>query len=187
VKDSVNRAVFVQTTGYSGTGLHECILHVPLILRFPENGTGRRINRLASTANFPTVVEAALDGEATPESFLSQSSFATSYGLLVDEQLRTRAERYQDLDTLEGFSDRLRAVYEDNDGTIRKHLSWGDCRAVTVQIHDAQTAHVEAEIDPSEVDTRFDMLANTSLVEAAAGIGSLDQATQQRLEDLGYM
>ena len=169
------------------TALHESILHVPLVVRFPGEGTGRRMDQLASTAEFTSVVEAALDGEATPESFLAQSSFATSYGLLVDEQLRSRAERYQDLETLEGFSDRLRAVYEDDGGTIQKHLAWGDRRAITVRIHDAQTAYVEAEIDPSEVDARFDTLGDASLVEEAAGIDSVDQATQQRLKDLGYM
>lgn len=169
------------------TALHEAILHVPLVVRFPGQREGRRVSNLASLTKFPDAVLSALDGDATPESFVTDTAFATSYGLLMDEQLRTRAERYHDPDSLDGYNDRLRAVYDDEGDTIRKQVSWGDRRAITVRIRDAQTSYVEGEIDPKTVDRRFDPLDEAALVEESAGIDAVDDATQQRLEDLGYM
>lgn len=169
------------------TALHEVILHVPLVVQFPGQTESKRVSRLASLTEFPAAVRDSLDANGAPESFVTDSVFATSYALLVDEQLRSRAERYQDPDSLDGFTDRLRAVYDDDGDSIHKHVTWGDKNAVTVRARDAQTSYVEAEIDTQTVDERFEALGDDSLVEAGAGIDAVDEATQQRLEDLGYM
>jgi len=179
----------IRVAGHN-TALHEVILHVPLVVRFPgqDETRGRRERSLASVAEFPHVVADARGGEAGPGSFLTDTVFATSYGLLADDQLRTRAARYvPDPDRLVGFNDRLRAVYEQDDDTVRKHVAWGSRRAVTVRVRDAETAYVEREIDPATVDERFAPVDDSGLVEAGAGIDAVDDATQQRLEDLGYM
>lgn len=176
----------IRVAGHN-TALHEVILHVPLVVQYPGQTESKRVSRLASLTEFPTAVRDAVDGNDAPESFVTESAFATSYALLVDEQLRSRAERYQDPDSLEGFTDRLRAVYKDDGDSIRKHITWGDKNAVTIRIRDAQTSYVESEIDTESVDERFEVLSEASLVEAGAGIDAVDEATQQRLEDLGYM
>jgi len=177
----------IRVAGHN-TALHEVILHVPLVVRFPGQGEGRRERGLASIAEFPRAVAEARKGDAGPDSFLVDSVFATSYGLLADEQLRSRASRYiPNPDSLYGFTDRLRAVYEPDGDTVCKHVAWGDRRAVTVRVRDAQTAYVEAEIDPTDVDERFATVDDAGLVEAGAGIDAIDDTTQKRLEDLGYM
>ncbi|WP_254840521.1 sulfatase [Natronomonas marina] len=176
----------IRVAGHN-TALHEVILHVPLVVRFPGEGDGERVSGLASVAEFPAAVADAREGAAGPDSFRTDTAYATSYGLLMDDQLRSRAERYGNPDELEGFNDRLRAVYEDDGDTVRKHVAWGDRRAVTVRIRDATTAYVEREIDPAEVDERFEAVDDAGLVEEGAGIDAVDEGTQKRLEDLGYM
>lgn len=176
----------VRVAGHN-TALHEVVLHVPLVVRFPGQTEGQRISGLATNRRFPAAVREVLDGDVTSDSFRTETAFATSYGLLADEQLRTRAERYQDPDTLEGFTDRLRAVYEDDGDTILKDIAWGDRRAVRVRIRDAQTSYVEGEIDTETVDDRFPEQRDHDLVEGAAGLDAVDDTTKQRLEDLGYM
>jgi arylsulfatase len=169
------------------TAVHEVILHVPLVVSFPHQQEGRRIDDLAALTAFPTAVEQLLDGDLNHEAFLTDEAFATSYGLLQDEQLRSRAERFQEIDALDGFTDRLRAVYEQDGDTIQKHVAWGDRRAVTVRVRDPQTAYVEGEIDPQTVDDRFDALEELTLVEDSDGVADVGEQTKQRLEDLGYM
>ena len=178
----------VRVAGHN-TALHETILHVPLVVRFPGQTAGDRISRLAALTNFPDAVRDALEGDVTPESFVTDAAFATSYGILVDDQLRSRAERYQEPDSLEGFNDRLRVVYEEMEGEtgVRKLIAIGDERALSIRVRDAQTSYVESEIDPASVNDRFEALDDSGLVEAAAGIDAVDEATQKRLEDLGYM
>ncbi len=177
----------IRVAGHN-TALHEVILHVPLVVRFPGQTEGLRTGGLASIAEFPAAVSDAREGESGPDSFRSDTVFATSYGLTADEQLRSRAARYvSNPNQLEGFNDRLRAVYEADGDTVRKHVAWGSRRAVVVRVRDAGTAYVEAEIDPATVDERFEAVDDGGLVEAGEGIEAVDDTTQQRLEDLGYM
>jgi arylsulfatase len=176
----------IRVAGHN-TALHESVLHVPLVVRFPGQTEGERVSSLATLTNFPAAVRDALDGDATAASFTTETAFATSYGILVDDQLRSRAERYQDPDSLEGFNDRLRTVYDQDDDGVRKHISVGDKRALSIRVLDAQTAYVESEIDPADVDAQFEALDDSGLVEDAAGIDAVDDEIQQRLEDLGYM
>lgn len=168
------------------TAIHEVVLHVPLVVRFPGQREPSRVSRLAATSRFPEVVMETLDGTATAQSFVTESAFATTYGLLVDEQLRSRAERYQDPDMLDGYNDRLRAVYLDDGEVIRKYLTWGERRAVTYQVTDSKTPQ-EQETSPEEVNRRFEVLDDTPIVEEGEGLETIDRSTKNRLENLGYI
>lgn len=176
----------VRVAGHSTT-LHEVILHVPLVVRFPGQRNGQRLTQLSSAMQFPTVVEHVLEGTPTPEDFCVEEVFASSYGILADEQLRSRAERFQDSDLLTGFTEPLRAVYTDSDGTVQKELVWGDRKAVRMVVRDAQTSFIEEEINPSVVNERFDSLDSQRLVSESDGMAEVDESTKRRLEDLGYM
>lgn len=176
----------VRVTGHN-TSLHEGILHVPLVVKFPDQREGMRISNLASLTRFPSVVEQLLDGTAAPDGFCAEEVFASSYGILADDQLRSRAERFQEPEALEKFTDPLRAVCTDDGEVIRKDLAWGDRRAVRVVSRDARTSYVERELDPAAVNDRFESLESAVLVSEAEGIGGVDSATKQRLEDLGYL
>jgi arylsulfatase len=169
------------------TALHETVLHVPLVVQFPGQAAGERVSDLAALTQFPTAVERALDGTAGPDDFRVDTAYATSYGLLVDEQLRSRAERFQDPDSLEGFNDRLRAVYTNDGDAVRKEVAWGDRDAKRITVRDAQTACVTDTVDPAEVDAAFESLADDDLTVAGEGLDDVEGSVQQRLEDLGYM
>lgn len=176
----------VRVAGHN-TSLHEVILHVPLVVSYPGQRTGDQESGLASLTRFPAVVEQCVDDPAAQPDFTVERAYASSYGLLVDEQLRSRARRFQDPDLLEGFQDRMRAVYHEEDGMVRKRLAFGDKNAVEVAIRDAQTAYIEGETTVQKVDAAFESIEEKGVVEGAAGVEAVGDATKQRLEDLGYM
>jgi arylsulfatase len=176
----------VRVAGHN-TSLHEVILHVPLVVKFPGQQEGETVTDLAALSQFPSVVEGAIEGDATPADFCTEMAYATSFGLLVDDQLRSRAERFQDPDSLEGFNDRMRAVYHTEGDELYKEIAWGDKRACRLLIRNAQTSFVTEEIPPGRVDQRFSDLSDGDHTTAASGIEAADDEVQQRLEDLGYM
>jgi arylsulfatase len=176
----------VRVAGHN-TSLHEVILHVPLVVKFPGQQEGETVTDLAALSQFPSVVEGAIEGDATPADFCTEMAYATSFGLLVDDQLRSRAERFQDPDSLEGFNDRMRAVYYTEGDELYKEIAWGDKRACRLLIRNTQSSFVTEEIPPGRVDQRFSDLSDGDHTTAASGIEAADDEVQQRLEDLGYM
>jgi arylsulfatase len=176
----------VRVAGHN-TSLHECILHVPLVVKFPGQEAGETVADLAALSQFPSVVEQAIEGDAGPADFCTEVAYATSFGLLVDDQLRSRAQRFQDPDSLEGFNDRMRAVYYTEGGELQKDVTWGDKRACRLVIRDARTSYVTGQIEPETVDQRFAHLSDLNHTTTGAGIDDADAEVQQRLEDLGYM
>ncbi len=176
----------VRVAGHN-TALHETVLHVPLVVKFPGQQEGQRRSQLAALTQFPDAVESALDGTAGPAEFCVERALASSYGILADQQLRSRAERFQSEDALKGFTEPLRAVYTDGDGVVRKQLAWGDRNAVRVTVRDAQTSYVEGSVDPAVVNEQFEALDTDALVSASDEMAEVDPATEQRLEDLGYI
>lgn len=176
----------VRVAGHN-TSLHEVILHVPLVVSYPGQRTSERESGLASLTRFPAVVKQCINDPLIQPDFIVDRAYASSYGLLVDEQLRSRARRFQDPDLLEGFQDRMRAVYHEEDGMVRKRLAFGDRNAVEVAVRDAQTAYIEGETTVQKVDAAFESIEEQNVVEGAAGVEAVDDATKQRLEDLGYI
>lgn len=166
--------------------VHEVILHVPLVVKFPGQYRGITVDSPAPIRRFPEVVRGVRAGKTDPQQFVSEDPvIATVYGLTEDDQLRARASRYcEDLSAFDGVS---RVAYQQcDDGQLRKKLSWRS-RESTVEIRDAQTSykiHDSTDIDITEI---FEGIEELDVRERAGGISDVDAATYDRLEKLGYV
>ncbi|MFC6974014.1 sulfatase-like hydrolase/transferase [Halomicroarcula sp. GCM10025709] len=104
--------------------MHETLLYVPLVVRPPGGGDGRRCHRPAALTAFPSVVESALDGEPIVDGFARDRVLTTKQPVTAD--LR---ERFEDacVDPSQ-FLAPSRAVYRpdpDDERAVRKRYYWG--------------------------------------------------------------
>ena len=166
-----------------GVAIHEVLLHVPLIVKTPEQSAGAEVSEPVSLTQFPDVVRAARDGDVEPGAFRTAGPvLATAVGL--DEPLQARAGNYvTDLSPWLGTS---RAVYE-REGEVLKKYCRRDDQAITVEVRDAQTSYTVAQDDDGRVADAFADVEALDVREAGEDFSDLDSATYDRLEDLGYV
>jgi len=160
-------------------GIHEVLTHVPLIVKYPEQTTGRTIDELASLTEFKRVTEELLAGYTTPD-FTPQHD-----GNLLSSTFRVRdhgSELPDECEDKEKYAGPWRAVYTREHGKIIKYVSRAGNKA-TIQIEDAQTSY---RVDGREniVDTVFDKLSDAG---ASQGTSSVSTGTEERLKNLGYL
>jgi arylsulfatase len=165
--------------------VHEVLLHVPLVVKLPGQREGRRVESVAALTQFPDAVDAAIDGNVTPDTFVpTEPVVGMTYGLTADAQLRARAEQY--CDDLTEFDEVSRVVYEDEGDHLRKFITWAD-RGATIAVRDAQTSYKLSSEGHHRVEERFEEIGDANVREEAAGMKDVDDATYDRLEDLGYV
>ncbi|GAD53520.1 choline-sulfatase [Halarchaeum acidiphilum MH1-52-1] len=166
------------------TGIHEVLTHVPLLAHFPGETDRSVVSDVASLTRFPSVVEAVVDGDSDPERrFIPENhAIVSSHGL--EEPMENRARRY--VDDLYRFNGDARAVYEGSGDDVSKYVSWRNRRA-TVLSHDAKSSYRRTEDDEGRVDATFDQFTDRGVREDSGGMDDVDDATKQRLEDLGYV
>jgi hypothetical protein len=96
--------------------------------------------------------------------------------------MEERASRYAG--DLYRFNGDCRAVYEAYEGTVRKYISWREKRG-RVDLVDASASWFASETDDGGVDERFGSISDRGVQTDSDA--EVDEATQKRLEDLGYM
>ena len=96
--------------------------------------------------------------------------------------MEERASRYAG--DLYRFNGDCRAVYEADGRMIRKYLSWREKRN-RVDLVGGSASWVASDSDDGIVDERFDSIADRGVQTDSDS--KVDEATQKRLEDLGYM
>lgn len=145
-------------------GAHECLLHVPLLVKSPGQREGEERTEPATLTRFPDV---ATDPE---ESFVTHTVYAMDSGLnevnaeKLEEWVGHRDKR---------FFDTLWVAYEEANDGVRKHMKWNDKRNST----NLETG----ESQPSDIKFEFDEQAVG--IEAESGVG---ESVEERLEKLGY-
>jgi arylsulfatase len=169
-----------------GVSINEVVTHVPLLVKYPGQVEPATVTEPATLTRFPDVVNDARDTAARPGSFVSAGPvLVSSVGL--DEALKARAAEY--VDDFEPFTSTARAVVTVEDGVVRKDVTWRD-RACRIEVRDAQTSY-RIDADPasirSRVDDAFDDLSDAGVRAEGVGIDGASDATQKRLEDLGYV
>ncbi|SEO82200.1 Arylsulfatase A [Halogranum amylolyticum] len=171
-------------------GVHESQLHVPLVVKRPGQETGERVSAPASLTNFPAVVRAVLDGddERAESGFAEGPVVASSAGLT--EPNTKLAREYCDADDLWQFRGEMRAVFEDDanddvDGAVLKYADWAD-EAVDVRVVEAHASYVRGRDDSGRVERVFDGFSDAGVRETGTDVDDVDDATRQRLRDLGY-
>jgi len=168
-----------------GVAIHDAVVHVPLLVRHPDQTTARRVERPATLTAFPDVVERARGSEQPAAAFCPEGPVvATAVGL--DEPLQERAGGY--VDNISPWLEDKRAVfdYDADTGVVVKSCRVRD-RAATVHSRDAQTAFRVSRTDDGRVDAVFDELERLDVRTDGESLEDLDEGTYGRLEDLGYV
>lgn len=162
-----------------GPGIHEPLVHVPLVVKDPGQRAGRVVPEPASITRVPDAVAAAREGQSVEAAFTQGPVVSANLG--VNESGLRKAERYAiDPDSLTGES---RAVYTAAEDGVDKFVTWRST-AATVRVVDARTAFKTADSDQGRVDQTFSELAAVDVrAEQAAEV---DELTRQRLAHLGY-
>lgn len=171
-------------------GIHERLLHIPLVVRVPGQQRATTVSEPVSLTHFPDVVRKALNDDITPGAFSSDGPVvaAAEHDRLY-EYVRKHEEwgigEYLDEVDLSKFSGRARAVYRETEDGVRKYADWGDDVA-TVQVDDAQHNTRVGTAGTDELDDAFESLTDQDVRESPHDVDDLDEETLSRLRKLGY-
>lgn len=171
-------------------GSHEVLLHVPLVVRFPGQKRGHRVEEIATLTGFPEAVKGALDGDGpAARPFVPNGPInATIRGL--DTAVQERAARY--CDDLWPYTATSRVAYTDEGEEVQKAVTWRE-EAVDIRIRDAGTSYrktPDGEYDDNAaniVSQAFDGVRDRGVKEEGDGVDKLDDEAYEHLEDLGYV
>jgi arylsulfatase A-like enzyme len=164
-----------------GQGIHEALVHVPLLVKHPGQTTGSRIDDPATLTQFPASVRAAVDNRE-PQFVPDEPVVVYSDGL--EEPMKERANKYcADITRFDGEAS---AVYDGSGTNVKKYISWRDYDAI-VRIRDAKIRYRLADEENGRVVSRFDQLTDMDIRTDTDGVEEINTTTRQRLEDLGYV
>ncbi|MFW5924400.1 MAG: sulfatase [archaeon] len=164
-------------------GLHEVLLHVPLLVKYPGREDGRVVDDLATLTAFPDVVLDTIDDdiEYGAEFAADGPVFASSHGL--EKPMEERAGRYVD-DTWRFNGDAF-AVYDEIEDGVRKRTSWREEFATEVTVLGPDEAFVSGSECGEYVAEAFASLSERGVADE--GSTSVGKETRRDLEALGYM
>jgi arylsulfatase A-like enzyme len=163
-------------------GIHEKLVHVPLVVKYPGQEDPERISGPATLTQFPEVVHGALADER--RGFVPDSSVVVSSHGVTQPNMRL-AEAYCEPDSLWQFQGDMRAVYDAN-GTVKKSAVWED-ESVKVTCIDAKTSYVSERngVSRSRVDEVFDSFEDAG-VRRSHDFNEVSDGVERRLQELGY-
>lgn len=169
-------------------GVHESLLHVPLVVKNPLQDSGTTVTTPVSLTRFPAVVKASVDGETV--SFQSEDPViaAANHDRLYEyvmSQEEWRIGPYLDVLDEAIFSDTARVVYRKQDGHIRKHATWGD-NAATIRILGPVTSERLKIGGRTIVEEVFDQFSDADVKSTYKDPDAVSESTLQRLRELGY-
>lgn len=146
-------------------GTHEVSLHVPLLVKYPGQSSGRQRSNLSSLMEFPTVVRAAVQGE--------RESFE------VDRVLSTTCPADENAHANLDVREFIHVLYE-QDGGIAKHV-----------VNEDGNYSVAIDGDPSISSMTLDTVLN-KIPDESQDVSTQTDSTEisdnlkQRLAHLGY-
>lgn len=157
-------------------GLHESQLHVPLIVSAPGQTSPGTVSTVASLTRFPSVVESSLAG-SDPElqaDFTAERAYASTHKVHHADDLPAGVPGQ--------FDGESYALYEADDGTVRKRLRWNDTEVVIR--FDGDGPAVETDDDRDYVRDAFASLEEKPMY---GGTEDISESTAETLEELGYL
>ncbi|WP_332899062.1 sulfatase [Haladaptatus sp. CMSO5] len=157
----------------------EELLHVPLVVKYPEQTTGSVNRELSTLTAFPSVVRAVRNDAA--------ASFATpngAYASVSPGDLHMIPNRYQQLIDTKPFEVATKVVYEQHNDEIQKVMKRGS-EAATWNVTEWGKWKVSADASDVDVKTRFKSVQTESLTDGE-GQQEYNDATLNRLRELGY-
>ncbi|GAA0511121.1 Arylsulfatase A [Halorubrum aquaticum] len=162
-------------------GIHEVVTHVPLVVKYPRQTDPITVDEPATLTAFPETVRAAFDGTCSRDSFAPEGPVVASTERLLEDH----ADVFDDSDEpVSAYHGPWRAVYEGSDnGDVIKYATHGD-DAIMLRIRSAQDYIPINRTDVETVDQVFDSLEPINM---DGGSGTVSEATEDRLSDLGYL
>lgn len=162
-------------------GLHEALLHVPLITKLPGQTEQRRVSERVSLTAFPDAVNAALSEEDTSQLFVGDTE-------IIASGHNNRMEEYGDMireyfDSTERFSGEIKTTYTDKSSDTLKFIQWGDDEA-TVRVHKPGVTEKISQSASGEVESAFGDLSDR---EIRIRRNKTNEHAKQRLKELGYI
>jgi arylsulfatase len=171
-------------------GSHEVLLHVPLVVRYPGQTEGRRIEDVASLTGFPDAVEGALDGNGSAARAFVPDGTVTATVRGLDTAVQERASRY--CEDLRPYTATSRVAYTDTGPEVKKAITWRD-KAVMIRVRDAGTSYRQTPVGEYDDDAAnlvsraFSGMSDRGVKQVGSGVDELDDESYEHLEDLGYV
>lgn len=162
-------------------GIDEVLTHVPLVVKYPGQSTPETVDDLATLTEFPNIVEAAMDGAASRDSFVPDGPVVVSTDRLREADGSIFAGSGE---TPEDYYGPWRAVYEQSDGHVRKYVQWNDQGSVE-RIYPVGSPTAVGPEHGAFVKRTFDELAPLDLKRATDG--PISEEVEDRLTELGYL
>jgi arylsulfatase len=163
-----------------GQGIHEVLLHVPLVVKAPGQKRERTVDDVATLTAFPDAVQSTLGGE-NPDFVPDKPVVASSDGL--EEPMEERARAY--CEDIYRFDGEANAVYDGSGTEVTKEESWRD-RSVTIRVRDPRVRYPTGE-DTEHIEDRFELMQDVDVRGEGASVDEVGDATKDRLEKLGYI
>ncbi|WP_171908118.1 sulfatase-like hydrolase/transferase [Natrialba sp. SSL1] len=170
----------VQLVGHSW-GIHECLLHIPLVIKLPGQDAGCTIRQAASLTHIPDLIRSVVNREEKPEMALTNKDVVASTYRLLEERA---AKNFGSISGVERFVGPWRAVYKNNENSVRKFAQKGDYY-LTLDIHSPQKAEVISHDNHDYVGGKFNNSENNGLVTKKST--DIDEGLEDHLKDLGYI
>jgi arylsulfatase len=165
-------------------GIHETQLHVPLVVHTPTtlDRRTREIDALATLTGFPTVVRNTIEGTNSPEEgFIPKEKVLAAQPALSEQNLEV-AKSYGVQP--ESVSGKLQAVYERDEDSVFKHMSWGEITKTIKITQDSIQEVPEADTRKKNRDIFEDLERKDVKIK---NFTETSGSVEQRLSELGYV
>lgn len=169
--------------GHGESKIHEVVLHVPLVVKYPGQESSVRVSEPVSLTYLPTLIRSAIENPDSRKEFVSaEPVLATAVGLEDVDEGSGRAGRF--CDDLSMYTGYARALYQEDNGPVRKFMSW-ESNTATLDIHDhSNTQSIAASEVRETIQCEFQEMDARDV--ARRNDDEIDAVVKQRLEELGY-
>lgn len=162
-------------------GLHESLLHVPLIVKFPGQSDSSTVNELASLRKIAELIQEFATGSCNEEILCPE--YVLSFAELTDRFEQLSAETSTGEFDFEGLPEQMYCVYENKPDCVNKYVRYGE-KTNLIKVRDAHNSMLaETVTDSTIVDSIYDDL-EWNITQNST---KLDTHTTKHLEDLGYL
>lgn len=161
-------------------GIHEVLTHVPLVVSYPHQQDGEAVDEVVSLTDTPAVMRTAATRDSGREALTGSDPILASTYRLPEEKL----SKYSSIEDIDRYVGPWRAVYETQDGAVRKFAQKEDLYA-TIDIEPSGETTVQSREKHDRVAQAYDPLTDSELVTQRTT--EIDDELEQKLEDLGYM
>lgn len=152
----------------------EELLHIPLVIKYPDQRKDKVIEDLVTLTNFPDSVKGVLNDE-TDDKFVSDRVYSSSGGIIsfhIDKW-------EQKADSDEELAGKVKVVYMDKGDTILKRMKWR-YKEIEVDLDTGMVSKIE-----NKVEREFKGLKNFDITYSDNYY--LSSKTKGQLKELGYL